>query len=98
MTPLALYNFFIERVRQNLHVVLAMSPVGDAFRHRLRMFPSVVNCCTIDWFTAWPSDALERVAQTFLGQINIKEPLINQSVEICKHFHTSVQATASECV
>ncbi len=25
---------FIERVRDNLHIVLAMSPVGDAFRVR----------------------------------------------------------------
>ena len=49
-TPLAMYNFFIERVRENLHVVLAMSPIGDAFRNRLRMFPSLINCCTIDWF------------------------------------------------
>ncbi len=49
-SPLAMYNFFIERVRQNLHVVLTMSPIGDAFRNRLRMFPSLINCCTIDWF------------------------------------------------
>jgi len=34
-----------------------MSPIGDAFRTRLRQFPSLVNCCTIDWFTAWPQDA-----------------------------------------
>lgn len=49
-TPLAMYNFFIERVKANLHIVLAMSPIGDAFRNRLRMFPSLINCCTIDWF------------------------------------------------
>ena len=49
-TPLAMYNFFIERVKSNLHVALAMSPIGDAFRNRLRMFPSLINCCTIDWF------------------------------------------------
>lgn len=49
-TPLSMYNFFIERVRENLHVVLAMSPIGDSFRNRLRMFPSLINCCTIDWF------------------------------------------------
>ena len=48
--PLALYNFFIELVRANLHVVMAMSPIGDAFRNRLRMFPSLINCCTIDWW------------------------------------------------
>ena len=49
-TPLAMYNYFIDRVRENLHVALAMSPIGDAFRNRLRMFPSLINCCTIDWF------------------------------------------------
>ena len=45
-----MFNFFLERVKENLHVVLAMSPIGDAFRNRLRMFPSLINCCTIDWF------------------------------------------------
>lgn len=47
---MALWNFFVERVREQLHIVLAMSPIGEAFRARIRMFPSLVNCCTIDWF------------------------------------------------
>ena len=49
-SPLAMYNFFVERIRQNLHIVLTMSPIGDTFRNRLRKFPSLINCCTIDWF------------------------------------------------
>lgn len=48
-SPAEVYAFFIERARTNLHVVLCLSPIGDAFRTRLRMFPSLVNCCTIDW-------------------------------------------------
>ena len=44
-----LYKFFIERVRSNLHVILCLSPIGDAFRNRLKMFPGLVNCSTIDW-------------------------------------------------
>lgn len=49
-SPLALFNMFVERCRSQLHVVLAMSPIGDAFRGRLRRFPALINCCTIDWF------------------------------------------------
>lgn len=94
-TPMALYNFFIERVRNNLHVVLTMSPIGDAFRNRLRMFPSLINCCTIDWYTAWPEDALEKVASMFLKDLDIASELREKSVIICKQFHTSVQ-NASE--
>jgi dynein heavy chain, axonemal len=48
-TPDALYAFWLERVRTNLHVILCLSPVGEAFRERCRMFPGLVNCTTIDW-------------------------------------------------
>jgi dynein heavy chain len=42
--------------------VLAFSPVGEQFRNRCRQFPSIINCCTIDWYNAWPSEALYSVA------------------------------------
>ena len=57
-TPLSLFNFFVNRCRENMHLILAFSPIGDAFRNRMRKFPSLINCCTIDWFSAWPDDAL----------------------------------------
>nr|CAD7443931.1 unnamed protein product [Timema bartmani] len=89
-TPLALYNFFVERVRANLSIALAMSPIGDALRNRLRMFPALINCCTIDWFTAWPEDALERVAKNFLQQMDFDPELEDSCVDLCKEFHVSV--------
>ena len=48
------WQFFLRKAKENIHVVLAMSPIGDDFKRRLRMFPSLVNCCAIDWFLAWP--------------------------------------------
>jgi hypothetical protein len=59
----AIMQHYIHLVRENLHIVLCMSPIGAGFRTRCRMFPSLVNCCTIDWFNAWPEDALFSVAQ-----------------------------------
>ncbi|CAL4076496.1 unnamed protein product, partial [Meganyctiphanes norvegica] len=49
-SPLALWALFVEQVREKLHVVLAMSPCGEAFRNRLRKFPALLSCCTLDWF------------------------------------------------
>ncbi|NXC38348.1 DYH3 protein, partial [Penelope pileata] len=90
-TPLAMYNFFIERVKKNLHIVLAMSPIGDAFRNRLRMFPSLINCCTIDWFQTWPADALEMVANKFLEDVELEDDVRKEVVSMCKYFQESVR-------
>ncbi|KAK0049220.1 dynein heavy chain 3 axonemal-like isoform X1 [Biomphalaria pfeifferi] len=95
-TPLVMYNFFIDRVKQNLHIVLAMSPIGDAFRNRLRMFPSLINCCTIDWFQAWPEDALEMVANKFLEDIEMDDTMKLETVNMCKHFHESVRIASEK--
>ncbi len=48
------YEKFIERAWNNIHMVVCMTPVGDLFRNRCRMFPALVNCTTIDWFSEWP--------------------------------------------
>eukprot|EP00397_Hematodinium_sp_SG-2012_P000140 GEMP01000140.1.p1 GENE.GEMP01000140.1~~GEMP01000140.1.p1 ORF type:complete len:2733 (+),score=458.69 GEMP01000140.1:292-8199(+) len=65
----AIWNHFVQVVREEFHVVLAFSPIGDAFRARCRQFPSIINCCTIDWFNPWPSDALYSVAERYYLQI-----------------------------
>lgn len=91
MNQTQLYAFFLQRVRSNLHIVLACSPIGDAFRDRLRKFPSLINCCTIDWFTAWPSDALVAVAEKFLADVEMDSPAVRKAiVDTCQYFHVSV--------
>ena len=67
----ALWKFFIDRVRSNLHVVLAVSPIGDSLRNRCRMYPGLVNCTTIDWFHTWPSEALQEVAMKVIIKLHI---------------------------
>ncbi|TWW56799.1 Dynein heavy chain 7, axonemal [Takifugu flavidus] len=95
LSPLALFAFFVTRCRENLHIVVAFSPIGDAFRNRLRQFPSLINCCTIDWFQPWPEEALERVAETFLETLEMSENERKEVIPICQLFHTSAK-TLSE--
>jgi dynein heavy chain len=48
------YETFMRRVVSNLHIGLTLSPIGESFRSRIRNFPSLVNCCGIDWVSKWP--------------------------------------------
>lgn len=67
----SMFQYFIQRVRSNLHIVLCMSPIGEPFRHRLRMYPAFVNCTTIDWFSEWPLEALLEVADKYLANVEL---------------------------
>jgi dynein heavy chain len=60
-----IYATYIKQLRLHLHIILCMSPVGDSLRNRARNFPSLVNCCTLDWFDNWPEDALVTVSEQF---------------------------------
>ncbi|XP_044594901.1 dynein axonemal heavy chain 8 [Cotesia glomerata] len=87
-TPDNLYNFFITRARNNIHIVLCFSPVGEKFRSRALKFPALISGCTINWFSRWPRDALCAVSRHFLKSYDIvcasdvKEQLINTMAEI----------------
>ena len=93
-TKLNIFAQFLNRVKANTHVVLCMSPLGNAFRTRLRMFPSVVNCCTIDWFMEWPDEALQSVAGRFLQTSTLG---LDNSAAVVNYFqfmHQSIEQSS----
>lgn len=75
-------------------MIIAMSPLGNIFTTRLRMFPSLVNCCTIDWFTEWPEEALLGVGKGQLIDYEEELGIIGKTgvmVECFKDIHKSVE-------
>lgn len=62
------WNWYIDKVKQKLHMSICFSPVGESLRRRARQFPALVNNTIIDWYFPWPKDALLNVATKFLEE------------------------------
>jgi len=88
--PAEVMAFFTERCQKNMHIVLALSPIGENFRRRVRMFPSLVNCCTIDWFHEWPDEALQSVANYFLSKVELSDEVMKGVTDVCVQMQKSV--------
>lgn len=59
-----------------------------AVKYTFINYHKFILCCR---FTAWPEDALEKVAQNFLKQMDIDDNIREKCVVMCKEFHTTVQ-------
>ncbi|KAE9205971.1 Dynein heavy chain 10, axonemal [Phytophthora fragariae] len=90
------WRFYVNLCRQNLHVILAMSPSGSTLRTRCRNFPGLVSATVIDWFFAWPEDALRNVAQYFLAEEAIPEESREQVTNHLVHAHLRVVRVAHQ--
>ncbi len=98
ISPLQIFDFFVQRCRHNTRVVLCMSPIGDILRNSLRQFPSLINCCTISWFDPWPEEGLDAVASSCLGRVEYlsKLPVLRQHlVYACSAMHTYARSVCA---
>ncbi|KAJ8670776.1 hypothetical protein QAD02_002035, partial [Eretmocerus hayati] len=93
-----LYDFFISRARNNLHIALCFSPVGEKFRSRALKFPGLISGCVVDWFFRWPKDALCAVSYHFLGKYQIMNPddIKEQLIEIMGDVQDCVNDSCAE--
>jgi dynein heavy chain, axonemal len=64
-----LYAFFLNRVRDNLHVILAFSPVGNKFSRRAMQFPGLINGTTIGNTSPRPACCWRRLVCLHLAML-----------------------------
>jgi dynein heavy chain len=90
-----IYAYFVQLCRERLHIVLTFSPVGANFRTRCLQFPSIINCATIDWYNAWPKEALYDVAHRAYGR-EADSLGIGQDLETLASASVQLHRTVSE--
>ncbi|XP_064550918.1 dynein axonemal heavy chain 10 [Drosophila montana] len=88
----SVWAYFLRTCAENLHVVLCMSPAGDALRNRCRSFPGLIGSTYIDWVFPWPKQALYAVAKLFLTEHPMIPPLHREAIiEHVVHVHMTIQ-------
>ena len=88
---------FVNNCKNNLTVVICMSPVGGKFRQRVRLFPALVNCTTIDWFLDWPNEGLSSVANFYLQSVqDVQANIISGVAHVCSSIFNDLKSRADE--
>jgi len=99
-----LKQYFTDCVRDNLHLMLCMSPLNPKFPVRARKFPSLVSAPTVDWFLPWPEDALVSVARGVIQDFDMectpetKAALMSHmgmvhkmATDVCNEYHSTLR-------
>jgi dynein heavy chain len=61
------------------------------------MFPGIINCTSLDWFHAWPRDALIDVAGRFLAEFEFPEEQTMADIGThMAHVHLSIDDANSD--
>jgi dynein heavy chain 1 len=53
-----IYNYFTQRVRENLHVIFTLNPASAEYHNRSATSPALFNRCVLDWFGEWSPASL----------------------------------------
>ena len=85
------YEQFVENSRNKFHLLFCTSPVGDNLRMRVRKFPALINCCMLDWFMAWPQEALISCAERAFKNIPYEKDKKSALVKLVVEAHSCIE-------
>lgn len=89
-------EWLYRRIKDNMHLSICMSPIGEKFRNYTRMYPALINNTTIDWFMPWPLEALTEVADRFIGIMEIDQKFKSGLSQLSAYLHFVAQKEADD--
>uniref|UniRef100_H2LCS2 Dynein axonemal heavy chain 10 n=1 Tax=Oryzias latipes TaxID=8090 RepID=H2LCS2_ORYLA len=85
----SVWQYFLRKSANNLHIVLCLSATGDALKTRCRNFPLMSNT-VIDWYLPWSAQALHAVAQCVLENPTIPKAHFGAVIDHICMVHASL--------
>ena len=80
--PPSLYDFFVHRCMQNLHIALCMDPSNKQFLMRCESNPALYTRCSMLWMGSWSKESMEALAATAMAGLDedllpeVQRPLV----------------------
>ncbi|KAI5541278.1 dynein heavy chain family protein family [Trichomonas vaginalis G3] len=78
------YNYFVDKVRNNLHIIFTSNSSKIDMNLKSIQFPSLFATCNINWIGAWSNDSLKYFANKIIKQNELKtdENIIETLIKI----------------
>ena len=87
------YEFFVNRIRKYLHVVLCMDPNHPSFLYRCESNPALYAQCTVLWIGEWRSQTLKEIPLLMEG---IQDIIVGGGSDIDSKHHEKGDGKKSE--
>ncbi|KAI9144619.1 dynein heavy chain and region D6 of dynein motor-domain-containing protein [Paraphysoderma sedebokerense] len=69
----SLFDFFVHRTRQNLHVVLLTDTASPKFAVNCESNPAIYSSCQLEWLESWSHESLAHMATSILNKLSLKD-------------------------
>ncbi|RDD45872.1 Dynein heavy chain 5, axonemal [Trichoplax sp. H2] len=66
-------DFFISRVKSNLHIIITIPPTNNLLKVAANQFPGFISCCHMDWLMDWSKPSLISEATHYIAEYSIME-------------------------
>jgi dynein heavy chain 2 len=83
------FGFFVERVKENLHIILSMDARNDLFQLRCESNPALYIKCNIQWWDSWTPETFRSMPYLTIGRMLEDLPNKDQIIKNLISIHDS---------
>ncbi|KAH3759573.1 cytoplasmic dynein 2 heavy chain 1 [Pelomyxa schiedti] len=88
------HQFFLSRLRANLHVVVIMNPRNSDFLIRCQTNPSLYSRCSIQWWDKWPAEVMSYLPSVILNGV-LDSKKISELIDQILQIQTTIEVRGS---